>query len=176
MAQKPKSSWDREMTHQTSHRWPCRYCGGSQAPKQCPAYGKTCARCGKMGHLRKVCRSKRDHVVHEVEREMVQEPQEEEIETVSINSVYLNKNQLLITVHLEMQVGKTTVEIPYKISISSEGNVMPLYIFKKLFKNITEEQLKRSLKGNIKLKTYNRTYIMQLGTCTVLVKFKNFKK
>ena len=52
---------------------------------------------------------------------MVQELQEEEIETVSINSVYLNKNQLPITAHLEMQVGKTTVEIPYKIDTGSEG-------------------------------------------------------
>ena len=69
-------------------------------------------------------------MVHEVEIEMVQEPQEEEIETVSINSVYLNKNRLLITVHLEMQVGESTVEIPYKIDTGSKGNIMPLYIFK----------------------------------------------
>ena len=68
-------------------------------------------------------------MVHEVEIEMVQEPQEEEIETVSINSVYLNKNQSLITAHLEMQVGETTLEIPYKIDTGSEGNIMPLYIF-----------------------------------------------
>ena len=75
-----------------------------------------------------------------------------------------------------MQVGKTTVEIPYKIDMGSEGNIMQLYMFKKLFKNMTEEQLKRSIKGNIKLKTYNGIHIMQLGTCTVLVKFKNLKK
>ena len=45
-----------------------------------------------MGHSRKVHRSKGDCVVHEVEIEMAQESQEEEIETVSINSIYLNKN------------------------------------------------------------------------------------
>ena len=66
-----------------------------------------------MGHFKKVCRSRRDCTVHEVEIEMVQEPQEEGIETVSINSICLNKNQLLITAHLEMQVGKTTIEVPY---------------------------------------------------------------
>ena len=32
MAQKPKSSQDRETTHPTSHRQPCRYCGGSHVP------------------------------------------------------------------------------------------------------------------------------------------------
>ena len=83
---------------------------------------------------------------------------------------------MLITAHLEMQVSKTTVEIPYKIDMGREGNIMPLYIFKKLFKNMTEEQLKRSIKGNIKLKTYNTTHITQLGTCTVLVNFKNLEK
>ena len=39
-----------------------------------------------------------------------------------------------------------------------------------------EEQLKRSIKGNIKLKTYYGTHVTQLGTCAVLIKFKNLKK
>ena len=80
---------------------------------------------------------------------------------------------MLITAHLEMQFGKTTIEVPYKIDTGSEGNLMQLYIFKKLFKNMPEEQLKGSIKGNIKLKMYNGTNITQLGTCTVLNKFKN---
>ena len=44
-----------------------------------------------------------------------------------------------------MQV-KNNVEIPYKIDTVSEGNFMLLYIFKKLFKNIMVEQLKKSIK------------------------------
>ena len=73
-------------------------CGGSHAPRQCPGYGKSCASCGKMGHFKKVCRSRRDCTVHEVEVEVMPEPQEEDIETVSINSIYLNRNWSLITV------------------------------------------------------------------------------
>ena len=111
------------------------------------SYGKTCTRCGKMGHFKKVCRRKRDHVVHEVEMEMVQGPQEEVVETVSINSVYLNRNRSLITAQLEIQVGETTLEVSYKIDTGSEGNLMPLYIFKKLFKNMSKEQLKGSRKA-----------------------------
>ena len=72
-----------------------------------------------------------------------------------------------------MHVGKTTVEIPHKIDTGSDGNIMPLYIFKKLFKNMSEEQLKGSIKGNIKYKTYNGTHITQLGTCAISIKFKN---
>ena len=49
--------------------------------------------------------------------------------------------------------------IPYKIDTRSKGNIMPLFIFKKLFRNITDKQLKRTIKGHIGLRTYNRTNI-----------------
>ena len=52
-----------------------------------------------------------------------------------------------------MQVGKNTVEIPYKIDTDNKGNIMPLYIFKKLFKDMMDEQLEKSIKNNIKLRT-----------------------
>ena len=100
-------------------------------PRQCPAYGKICMGCRKTGHFRKVCPSKRDCVVHELEVEMAQKTFKAEIETVSINLVCLNKNWSLITAYLETQVGKNSIEIPYKIDTGSEGNIMPLYIFKK---------------------------------------------
>ena len=45
-----------------------------------------------------------------------------------------------------------------------------------MFKNFTEEQLKRTIKGHIRLRTYNRTNITQLGTCAVVIKFKNIKR
>ena len=41
---------------------------------------------------------------------------------------------------------------------------------------MSKEQLKKSVKGNIKLKTYNGMHITQLGTCEVHIKFKNVKK
>ena len=66
------------------------------------------------------------------------------IETVSNDSVHLNRNWSLIIAHLEMQAGKNIIEIPHKIDTGSEGNIMPLYIFKKLFKNTTEDQLKNT--------------------------------
>ena len=35
---------------------------------------------------------------------------------------------------LEMQSGGNTIVIPYKIVMGSEGNIMPLFIFKKLLR------------------------------------------
>ena len=129
-----------------------------------------------MGHFRKVCRSKRNHAVYEVEIDMGLESQGEDTEVVSINSLYINRKRSLMMAKLEMQAGKTALEILYKVDIGSEGNLMLLYIFQKLFANMREEQLKRSVKGNIRLKTYNGTHITQIGTCMVQIKFKNIKK
>ena len=44
-------------------------------------------------------------------------------------------------VKLGTQSGGNTIVIPYKINTGSKGNIMPLFIFKKLFKSITDEQL-----------------------------------
>ena len=142
--------------------------------RQCPAYGKICTGCRKVGHFKKVCHNSKDCAVHEVEADVSQE--EGKIEEMSINSVYLNNKQSLITAQLETQVSENTIKIPYKIDTSSEANLMPLYIFKKLCGNRLVEQLKRSIKINIKLKMYNGTQIEQLGMCTATIKFKNFKK
>ena len=61
--------------------------------------------------------------------EMVQDSQDEEIETVSIDLVHLKKNWSVITTYLDIYAGKNNVEIPYKIDMGSEGNIMLLYIF-----------------------------------------------
>ena len=67
-----------------------------------------------------------------MEQEVSQEYTEDDIETVSINSVCLNKNQLMLTAKLEMCVGRNNMIIPYKIDTGSDGNMMPWYIFKKI--------------------------------------------
>ena len=123
-----------------------------------------------------MCQIKKDHVVHKLEDKGVQETQEGEIETVSIDSACLNRKWLLIMAHLATQAGENIIEIPYKIDTGSEGNTTPLYIFKKLFKNTTEDQLKKSIKVHIRLQTYNKINITQLGTCAVIIKLKNVKK
>ena len=50
--------------------------------RQCPAYGKMCAGCSKMGHFKKVCWSRRERAMNELEVEEVQEVNEGETEMV----------------------------------------------------------------------------------------------
>ena len=158
------------------NRKPCRYCGAIHASQQCPAFGKTYARCRKTGHYKKVCRSRKQHEVHEIDVEVAHESQDEQTEIVSIDSVCLNGNHSVITASLDTFAGENKVEIPYKIYTGREGNIMPFHIFKKIFQNMTVEQLKQSIKNHIRLCTYNGTNIMQLRSCTVFIKFKNIKK
>ena len=144
--------------------------------RRCPAYGNTCAGCGKTGHFKKVCHSRRERVVNEVEVEASQEYSKGEIETVSIDSVHLNKNLSLLMAELEICAGTNNIVIPYKIDMGGKGNIMPWHIFKRLFKKITEDEIKKTIKGHIKLSTYNKTVITQLGTCAVINNLKNIKK
>ena len=92
----PKNTWGREAHVEIHRRQWYRYCRGSHTPRQCPAYGKMCAACGKMGHFRKVCRSKRNRAVPEVEIDMEPESQGEDTEIVSINSLYVNRKWSVI--------------------------------------------------------------------------------
>ena len=131
-------------TYRASPHQLCRYCRSVLALRQCPAYLKMWSGCSKLGHFKKVCQSRKDCAVHEVEVDVTQE--DDEIEEVNINSVYLNNKWSLITTDLEMQVSKNTVKIPYKIDTSTESNLMPLYIFKRLCEHWSIEQLRRSIK------------------------------
>ena len=137
---------------------------------------EACAGCGKKGHFKKVCCSTRSRAVNKIEVEMSQEYSEGKIETVSIDSVHMNKNWSLLIAELETHAGNTKIIVPYKIDTGREGNIMPLHIFKRLFKNITEAKLKKTIKRHIQLKTYTKTVITQLGSCAVTINFKDNKK
>ena len=73
-----------------------------------------CVGCGKMGHFKKVCHSKRSRAVNKKELETSQKYSEGEIETVSIDSVHMNKNCSLLMTELEMCAGDNKIIIPYK--------------------------------------------------------------
>ena len=67
----------------------------------------------------------------------------------------------MLTAKLEMCTGNNKLTFPYKIDTGSDGNIMPWYIFKKLFPQITEDKPEKTIKKHIKLKTYNKTVITQ---------------
>jgi len=52
----PATSTIDAVSNNRSHKQ-CGNCGGTHAPRKCPAYGTTCCRCHKKNHWRQVCRS-----------------------------------------------------------------------------------------------------------------------
>ena len=52
----PATSTIDAVSNNRSHKQ-CGNCGGTHAPRKCPAYGTTCSRCHKKNHWRQVCRS-----------------------------------------------------------------------------------------------------------------------
>ena len=82
----------------------------------------------------------------------------------------------MLTNKLDMHAGDDKITIPYKIDTGSDGNIMPWYIFKKLFPRFTEAELAKTIKNHIKLKMHNKRVRTQLGPCTAIIDYKDNKK
>ena len=54
-----------------------------------------------------------------------------------------------------MSTGQSNIMVPYKIDTGSDGNITSLHVFKKLFPNISNEQLATTKNNKVLLKTYN---------------------
>ena len=93
---------------------------------QITCLGKIFVGCSKTWHLKNVCQSKRDRAMNKLEIKESQEGNKGEIETMSIKSVHLNKNQSLLMAVVETQSGRNTRVIPYKIDMGSKGNITKL--------------------------------------------------
>ena len=90
-----------------------------------------------------MCRSGGGHAVHEVEVESAKDPQGD-METISINSIFWNNKQSSIMANLKTTAGNNTITVPYKIDISSEGNLMLLNIYKKNCSNRFQNNIYKS--------------------------------
>ncbi|XP_065671718.1 uncharacterized protein LOC136089594 [Hydra vulgaris] len=49
----------------------CKYCGLQHPPRKCPAFGKSCTKCGKFNHFKNVCRTntKYEKTIEEIEND-----------------------------------------------------------------------------------------------------------
>ena len=67
--------------------------------------------------------------------------------------------------NLKMAAGHNKIVVAYKMDTGSDDNIIPFRVYKKLFPNITKEQLPETRNKRVTLKTYNKTSITWLGTC-----------
>ena len=132
----------------------CSYCGSNHPPRQCPAYRKKCEECGKVNHFREICRSRRNRTVHDLEQEPYQHHEKEDhIDTVTIIVIIFNSKQLVITANLKILSNQVYIIVPYKVDTDSDGSIMPLHLYKRLFPRATKEEFVATKDKNIQLKT-----------------------
>ena len=95
----------------------CKYCGGKHEPARtkCPAYGKTCGKCGKANHFHTVCLqvkagTKQISVVQESESE-VSESEEKFFAVEQVGTVNHNcKGQFFVPLSFNHKHGSTNID------------------------------------------------------------------
>ena len=65
-----------------------------------------------------------------------------------------------------------TVPCEHKIDTDSDGNLMPIAMFKMLFSNTTGVDLYKCIDTKVVLCTYNNSFISQMGICKVAIAHK----
>ena len=147
---------------------PCGRCGTIHRRDQCPARGKTCSACRKMGHFAKLCKSRppMQTPVHdvrttepEVERELDAEIDELEYDLV-IGHVGVTTKRRSRMWYVEFKVAG--YNITFKLDTGSEANIIPHDIFNKM----KEVQLR---KPHLSLITYSGERIRPDGEAELRV-------
>uniref|UniRef100_A0A3B3CEF0 Gypsy retrotransposon integrase-like protein 1 n=1 Tax=Oryzias melastigma TaxID=30732 RepID=A0A3B3CEF0_ORYME len=118
----------------TQHNKPnpqCHKCGSSSPhPKrECPANETTCHACGKKGHYIRVCKNRK--TLHEVE---------EDVDALFLGSVTSNGEPWMVDLHINNK------SVSFKIDTGADVTVLPLQVFRKIFKNSIPPTLQKSTK------------------------------
>ena len=89
-------------------------CGSCHPPRQCPAYGKKCAKCGKINHFREACGRVRSRIIHNLEQEPEQyQEKEDHIDTVKIHFINLSSKCSAIVTNLKPSSNQARVIEPH---------------------------------------------------------------
>ena len=124
-----------------------------------------------MNHFKEVCRSPKGTAVHKIQIEMNRN--KEHIEMVNISSIRFSSNHSIIIANLKTSLNEIAITMPYRVDMGNDGNIMPFYVYKKIFPRSTVELLAAKKDTKIKLKMYNQSTIMQLEICRVTLENNN---
>ena len=106
----------------------CSRCGYEHKPRQCPAYGKKCAKCQVLGHFARVCRA-RDRTTHMISDSLSESGSEEAVLLITVEKI---GKKILARVPLR---GRDRVEtIECQLDTAASCNVMSVLDYEKLGK------------------------------------------
>jgi len=128
----PKQRYDPARARQSLLE--CKFCGRQHEPRQCPAYGKICKKCGKKNHFANVCRSSPSKRMNEIAAQNSSEVLANSDEFFRIGSLVSSDNsKSKVTEHLMVQDNDSVkYKIAFTLDTGAEVNVLP----KKYFDNM----------------------------------------
>ncbi len=143
------------------------YCGKSHPPKKCPAFGKECGYCHKVGHYASCCRKKAaKKKVNALEKEEGNDDsdQDSELLAFSIEETSVHNNWVA-----KLKIGDCPVSM--KIDTGADCNVISKVTFHRL--KIDKRKLRKS---NVKLKVYDGRRLSALWKVELTCEYENIFK
>ncbi|XP_054864307.1 uncharacterized protein LOC129348265 isoform X1 [Amphiprion ocellaris] len=155
----------------------CKKCGEMHKPKQCPAFGRTCAKCKKQNHYAKMCHTRKN--VHTVQEDT--DDSDDLSETFFIKMVSGEDNfkqpqntrdteNVICAVKEDKWTAPLIVNgtiITFKIDTGAKANLINENDVKAL-----AEKPKRVAGKAMSLKAYNNQPIKTMGVCRLIVTAK----
>ena len=147
-----------------SERNECPRCGFKNHDKreQCPAHGKKCAKCFKLHHYARVCKSKPEKQVHYVDEDSSASDDDFYVGCIeTVNTVDTNEWYEGIAINQKV--------VRFQLDTGARCNVMPLHTFNQLETRMNLE------KPVAKLKSYSGHFIDVKGIATLPCELKGRK-
>ena len=149
-SERKRSVWRRQdyAKQKTDTTTRCSYCGltGKHPPGQgCPAYGKTCHKCGIKNHFESVCTTKIEDRKKKSRRvKCAKEDDYDSQEKTSSNDEYFARHLVVLKVkdkknEKTLNVKINDIEVHMEPDSGAEVNLMDEHQFKSLKKRATEE-------------------------------------
>ena len=152
----------------------CRQCGRSHRPKECPAFGKECAKCHKLHHFAIVCRSRHNPTDSQptntpITKSQVTHPKN--VFKLKDSELYTSDsecNLLIDPVRIDgltkpcawlSTLSTTQGNITLKLDIEAEANILSIATYNKLSSKPPIQPT------DVKLTAYGRTSLSPIGVC-----------
>ncbi len=124
---------------------PCGRCGSQHGPRECPAYGKSCRKCGGQNHFAKMCRSKKrghgGHGVHVLEQYDMNQEETFFIDTLFEQNDSMNTDiigdiggmtEKVWMADIKLEHKRKSCHVEMKLDTGATANILPLRSYKRL--------------------------------------------
>ena len=156
----------------------CKFCGNDCAPRKCPAYGATCARCGKKHHFASMCKTQDVHLV-ECDDDEHSDDSDDDDEPFFLEAIecgdYSDEDEPFYIETIEsssdrpkwtLAIASNNVKFDVKIDTGAQCNVLPKSLCDKLKVGAIE-------KSKARLVSYTGHKLNTIGKVTITASVRN---